>query len=289
MDISMVKQKNIWRNMDMFLNIFEMFSYDFIVRAFIVGISIAISSSLLGVNMVLKNKSMIGDGLSHVAFGACALALCLGWAPLVVTLPVVMVASFLILKLSEKSKIHGDALIALLATSSLAIGYIIIHTGGVNIDINSYLYGSINSISTVDMVLSIVLLVIVVGSFIIFYNRIFSVTFDEDFSKSTGIKTELYSIIISILCSLTVVVGMKVMGTLLVSSLIIFPVLTSKQIFKSYKSVVISSVVISVICFIIGLVLNYYVDMPVGATIVVVNLGALIIFLIAGKIMYRNR
>lgn len=272
----------------MILSIFDMFSYDFIVKAFIVGICIAVSSSLLGVNMVLKNKSMIGDGLSHVAFGACAIALALNWAPLLVTIPIVMIASFLILKLSEKNKIHGDALIALLATSSLAIGYIIIHTGGVNIDINSYLYGSIYGISNTDMILSIILLVIVVGSFVLFYNRIFSVTFDEDFSKSTGIKTELYSIIISILCSLTVVIGMKVMGTLLVSSLILFPVISAKQIFKTYKGVVITSVVTSVICFIIGLILNYYVDMPVGATIVVVNLGLFIIMLITGTLMRRR-
>ena len=288
MDISMVKQKNIWRNMVMILSIFDMFSYDFIVKAFIVGICIAVSSSLLGVNMVLKNKSMIGDGLSHVAFGACAIALALNWAPLLVTIPIVMIASFLILKLSEKNKIHGDALIALLATSSLAIGYIIIHTGGVNIDINSYLYGSIYGISNTDMILSIILLVIVVGSFVLFYNRIFSVTFDEDFSKSTGIKTELYSIIISILCAFTVVIGMKVMGTLLVSSLILFPVISAKQIFKTYKGVVITSVITSVICFIIGLILNYYVDMPVGATIVVVNLGLFIIMLITGTLMRRR-
>ncbi len=285
----MEKQKNIWRNMDMILSIFEMFSYDFVVKAFIVGLAISICSSLLGVNMVLKNKSMIGDGLSHVAFGACAISLCLGWAPLAVTLPVVMVASFLILKLSEKNRIHGDALIALLASSSLAIGYIVIHAGGINVDINSYLYGSIFGISTEDIVLSIVLVVIVVVAFVLFYNRIFSVTFDEDFSRSTGIKTELYSIIISVLCSLTVVIGMKVMGTLLVSSLIVFPVLSAKQIFKTYKGVVISSCVISVVCFIVGMIINYYIDWPVGATIVVVHLGVLIAFLITGKIMYRNR
>ena len=273
----------------MILNIFEMFSYDFIVKAFIVGICISLSSSLLGVNMVLKNKAMIGDGLSHVAFGACAIAVALNWAPMAVAIPVVMVASFLILKLSEKNKIHGDALIALLATSSLAIGYIIIHAGGINVDIENYLYGSIYGISNFELVISIVLAAVVVLAFILFYNRIFSVTFDEEFSKSTGIKTELYSIIISILCSLTVVIGMKVMGTLLVSSLIIFPVLSAKQVFKTYKSVVISSSIISVISLMVGLGSNYYIDWPVGSTIVVVNLAVLIIFLITGKIIYRNR
>ena len=273
----------------MILSIFELFSYEFIVKALVVGVCISLCSSLLGVNMVLKNKSMIGDGLSHVAFGACAIAVCLNWAPLAFSIPIVMVASFLILKLSERSKVQGDSLIALLATSSLAIGYIVIHTAGVNIDIENYLYGSIYGISNTELVLSICLLVVVLGAFIIFYNRIFSVTFDEEFSKSTGIKTELYNIIVSFLCSLTVVLGMKVMGTLLVSSLIVFPVLSSRQIFKSYKSVVISSGIIAVVCFIVGIVLNYNVDLPVGATIVVVNLAVFIIMLIIGKIMNRNR
>ena len=273
----------------MILSIFEMFSYEFIVRALVVGVCISLCSSLLGVNMVLKNKSMIGDGLSHVAFGACAIAVCLNWAPLAFSIPIVMVASFFILKLSERSKVQGDSLIALLATSSLAIGYIVIHTAGVNIDIENYLYGSIYGISNTELILSICLLVVVLGAFIVFYNRIFSVTFDEEFSKSTGIKTEIYNIIVSFLCSLTVVLGMKVMGTLLVSSLIVFPVLSARQIFKSYKSVVISSGVIAVVCFIIGLVLNYNIDLPVGATIVVVNLSVFIIMLITGKIMNKKR
>jgi len=272
----------------MILNIFEMFSYGFIARAFIVGICVALSSSLLGTNMVLKNKSMIGDGLSHVAFGACAIAISLNWAPLAVSIPVVMVSSFFILKLSERSRVGGDSLIAILASSSLAIGYIIIHACGVNVDIENYLYGSIYGISTLELVLSICLLVVVLGSFIVFYNRIFSVTFDEEFSRSCGVKTEVYNVIISLLCSITVVLGMKVMGTLLISSLIVFPVLSSKQIFKNYKSVVISSGVISVSAILIGIPLNYYVDMPVGATIVVVNLVIFIVMLITGKVMRRN-
>ena len=262
------------------LSIFDMFGYEFFVRALVVGLCISICSSLLGVNMVLKNKAMIGDGLSHVGFGACAIAVSLNWAPLPFTIPVVVVASFLILKLSEKNKIHGDALIALLATSALAIGYIVIHAHGVNIDIESYLYGSIYGISNLELVLSIVLAVVVITSFILFYNRIFSVTFDESFAKSTGIKTELYSIIISVLCSLVVVIGMKVMGTLLISSLIIFPVLSSRFLFKSYRQVVISSAVISILCFFTGLVINFNIDWPVGSTIVVVNLAVLILCLI---------
>ena len=273
----------------MILSIFEPFNYEFFIRALVVGISISICASLLGVNMVLKNKAMIGDGLSHVGFGACAIAISLGWAPLAVTIPVVVVASFFILKLSEKNKIHGDALIALLASSALAIGYIVIHARGVNVDIEAYLYGSLYGISNAELILSVVLAVVVIVSFLLFYNRIFSVTFDESFAKSTGIKTGLYNVIISVLCSLTVVLGMKVVGTLLISSLIIFPVLSSRFIFKSYRQVVISSGVISVLCFFTGLLLNFYIDWPGGATIVVVNLAVLIICLIYYFINKRIR
>lgn len=269
----------------MILNIFELFTYEFMLKAFIVGICISICASMLGVNMVLKKKSMIGDGLSHVAFGACAIGICLNWAPLALAIPIVIIASFIILKMSEKSKVHGDSLIALFASASLAIGYIAIHLGSINVDVESYLYGSIYGITTLELVLSIILAVVVLLSFILFYNRIFAVTFDEDFSKAIGVKTNLYNIIISILCSLTVVIGMKVMGTLLITSLIVFPVLSARQIFKKYKSVVLASVIISILCFFIGLYLNFYVDLPVGSTIVVINLIIFIVLLIIGKII----
>ena len=237
--------------------------------------------------MVLKNKAMIGDGLSHVAFGACAIAACLNWAPLLVSIPVVVVAAFFILKLSEKSKIHSDSLIAIFASSSLAIGYIVIKLGGLNKNLDSYLYGNIYMISTAELILTLVLTGVVLFSFIFFYNRIFSITFDEDFSKSSGVKTEVYNIIISVLCAFTVVIGMKVMGTLLITSLIVFPVLSARQIFKTYKQVVVASAIISVSCFIIGIITNLAVDLPVGATIVVINLIVFIILLITGIILKR--
>ncbi len=269
-------------------NVFSMLAYDFVIKALIVGVCISLCSSLLGVNMVLKNKAMIGDGLSHVAFGACAIAACLNWAPLLVSIPVVVISAFIILKLSEKSKIHGDSLIALFASSSLAIGYIAIKLGGLNKDLDSYLYGNIYMISTTELILTLVLTVVVIGSFVIFYNRIFTITFDEDFSKSSGVKTELYNVIISILCAFTVVIGMKVMGTLLITSLIVFPVLSARQICKTYKHVVIASAVISVLCFVIGIITNLAVDLPVGATIVVINLIVFIVLLISGMVMRRS-
>lgn len=269
-------------------NVFSMLAYDFVIKALIVGVCISLCSSLLGVNMVLKNKAMIGDGLSHVAFGACAIAACLNWAPLIVSIPVVVISAFIILKLSEKSKIHGDSLIALFASSSLAIGYIAIKLGDLNKDLDSYLYGNIYMISTTELILTLVLTVVVIGAFVIFYNRIFSITFDEDFSKSSGVRTEIYNIIISILCAFTVVIGMKVMGTLLITSLIVFPVLSARQICKTYKHVVIASAVISVLCFVIGIITNLAVDLPVGATIVVINLIVFIILLVTRLIMNKS-
>lgn len=269
-------------------NVFSMLAYDFVIKALIVGVCISLCSSLLGVNMVLKNKAMIGDGLSHVAFGACAIAACLNWAPLIVSIPVVVISAFIILKLSEKSKIHGDSLIALFASSSLAIGYIAIKLGDLNKDLDSYLYGNIYMISTTELILTLVLTVIVIGAFVIFYNRIFSITFDEDFSKSSGVRTEIYNIIISILCAFTVVIGMKVMGTLLITSLIVFPVLSARQICKTYKHVVIASAIISVLCFVIGIITNLAVDLPVGATIVVINLIVFIILLVTRLIMNKS-
>lgn len=266
---------------------FEMFSYQFIVYALVVGISISICAALLGTSLVLKRNSMIGDGLSHVGFGACAIAIALNWAPLAFAIPIVIVASFLILKLSEKSKIHGDSAIALVASASLAIGYIVIHTSGTNIDVENYLYGSILGITKQELIMSVSLSIVVIIAFVLLYNKIFAITFDESFMKSTGGQTEIYNIIISVLCSITVVLGMKLMGALLITSLIIFPTISARQLFKTYKSVVIASVVISVLCFFIGMVMNYYIDLPIGSTIVVVNLCVLLILMATSKIMNK--
>lgn len=271
----------------MILNVFEMFAYSFILRALAVGIPISICAALLGVSMVLKKNSMIGDGLSHVGFGAAAIAVTLNFAPLVVAMPVVVVAAILILKLTEKSKIHGDSAIAIIAASSLAIGYVVIHKNGANKELENYLYGSILGITNLELIIAITIGVIVIATFILLYNKVFALTFDETFFKSTGAKTNIYSTLIAILCAATVVVGMKLMGALLISSLIIFPTISARQIFKRYKSVIISSVIISVVCFLIGIVINFYVDAPVGSTIVLINLGVLILFIIVGKILKR--
>ena len=195
--------------------IIEMFSYSFMSRAFIVGLLISLCAALIGVSLVLRKNSMIGDGLSHVGFGAFAIATVLGIAPLEFAIPLVIIVSFFILKLNDNSKVHGDSAIALMSASALAIGtFVISVVKGVNTDINNYLFGSILAIDNKDLVISIILSIIVISLYIISYNKIFAITFDERFAKSIGIKTDLYNILFSILCSIVVVLGMRLMGAL---------------------------------------------------------------------------
>lgn len=256
----------------------EMISYPFVQRALIVGLLISICAALVGVSLVLRKNSMIGDGLSHTTFGAFAIATVLNITPLWFAIPVVIVTSFCILKLSNSKKANGDALIALLSASSLAIGVMAISlTKGVNIDLNSYLFGSILSIGWNDVWLSLALTIAVILLYIFAHNRIFAITFDEDFAKAIGIKTNIYDAIFAIICSLVIVLGMRLLGALLISSLIIFPTLIAMQFSKSFGRVVIYSVLISVINFILGLTVSYLIASPTGATVVVVNLIALII------------
>ena len=270
-------------------SILEMFSYSFMTKAFIVGILISICASLVGISLVLKRNSMIGDGLSHVGFGAFAIATVLNFAPLEFALPIVIISSFLILRLNENGKIHGDSAIAILSSSSLAIGtFVISITKGVNTDINNYLFGSILSISNSDLILSIILSIIVIILYLLCYNQIFALTFDETFAKSIGVKTEVYNVIFACLCSVVVVLGMRLMGSLLISSLIIFPTISAMQIAKNFKGVVILAVIVSLINFVVGLTLSYFLSTPTGATIVIFNLVTLIMFKIFNLIR-RNK
>ena len=230
---------------------------------------------------------MIGDGLSHVGFGAVAVAACMGWAPLAFSIPVVILSSFLILFLAEKSKIFGDSAIAVFSTLALAIGYAAIEMGeGVNFNVTAYLYGSLLGVNKVEVVLSILLALIVIITYILLYHKIFSVTFDVTFSKSCGTNTNLINIIISILTSLTVVIGMKVIGALLITSLIIFPTLSARQIFKNFKNVTIASLIISIIAFTLGLLFACTIDnLPIGSSIVFVNFSICIISFVIGKLL----
>ena len=266
----------------------EMFSYTFLVRAMVVGLLVALCSALLGVSLVLKRYSMIGTGLSNVGFGSMAIAAALGLAPLTVSIPVVVLAAFLLLRISENSKIKGDAAIALISTSSLAIGVIVISlTTGMNTDVCNYMFGSILAMNKDDVYLSVVLCVGVLALFVIFYNKIFAVTFDEGFARATGTRAGMYNMMIAFLTAITIVLGMRMMGALLISSLVIFPALTSMRVCKRFRSVVIVSAVLSVCCFFIGLVLSYQYALPTGASVVGVNIIAFLMASIVGKIPRR--
>ncbi|MBR7137631.1 MAG: metal ABC transporter permease [Clostridia bacterium] len=247
-------------------------SYPFLTRAFIVGILVALCAALLGVNLVLKNYSLIGDGLSHVGFGAMAIASAANLAPLTVAVPVVIAAAFLLLRLRESDGIRGDSAIALISTASLAIGCVVSSRAGANTDLSGYLFGSILSLSGTDLWLSIVLCSVVLALFAVFYNKLFAVTFDETFARATGTRAGVYNTLLAVLTAITVVVGMRLMGTLLISSLIIFPSLSAMRICRTFRSVVVASAVVSVVCVLVGLSVSYLFDLPAGASVVIVNI-----------------
>jgi zinc transport system permease protein len=265
----------------------EMFHYTFLVRAVVVGLLVSLCAALLGVSLVLKRYSMIGDGLSHVGFGTLAIATAMNVAPLTVSIPVVILTAFLLLRISENSKIKGDAAIALISTSSLAIGVVVISlTTGMNTDVCNYMFGSILAMSKNDVSFSIVLGIVVLVLFVLFYNKIFAVTFDENFAKATGTKTGLYNMLIAILTAVTIVLGMRMMGALLISSLIIFPALTSMRVCKKFKTVTICSACVSVVCFFIGVVVSYLYATPTGASVVIMNMIVFLLFW-AAKLLPR--
>jgi len=259
--------------------ILEMLSYPFLVRALVGGILVSLCASLLGVSLVLKRYSMIGDGLSHVSFGALSVALAIGWSPLKVSIPVVVLAAFFLLRITENGKMKSDAAIAMISASALAIGIVVTSlTTGMTTDVSSYMFGSILAMSSLDVRMSAVLSVIVLGMFLFCYNKIFAVTFDESFAKATGVNVSLYNVLIAVLTAVTIVLGMRMMGAMLISSLIIFPALTSMRVWKSFRGVVWSSGILSVVCFCIGMVVSYGCSTPAGASVVLVNLAAFLLF-----------
>jgi zinc transport system permease protein len=265
--------------------IINMLSYHFMQRAIIVGVLVSLCAALLGVSLVLKRYSMIGDGLSHVGFGALAVASAFGIAPLWLAVPVVIVSAVFLLNLQQSGKVKGDAAVAIISSASLAIGVITVSlTTGMNTEVSSYMFGSILSLSRSDTVLSIILSSAVLILFILFYPRIFAVTFDETFAKATGTNTGFYNMLLAVLTAVTVVLGMRMMGALLISSLIIFPALSAMRVCKSFKSVIITSALISVLCFIVGITVSYFFETPTGASIVAADLVVFGIFGIIGKV-----
>ncbi|MDR2842990.1 MAG: metal ABC transporter permease [Spirochaetaceae bacterium] len=263
----------------------EIFSYPFFIRAFFAGTLIAMCASLLGVSLVLKRYSMIGDGLSHVGFCALTLATALNLAPLTVAIPVVVAAAFLLLRLSESSKIKGDAAIAIISTGALAVGVMIISvTTGMNTDVYSYLFGSILTINKNDLYISIVLSIIILILFFVFYNKLFAITFDETFARATGVRAETYNMLIAVLTAVTIVLGMRMMGAVLISSLIIFPALTSMRVYKKFFSVTLCSLFVSVLSFLIGMIISFQMETPTGASIVLVNIFMFLLFASFGAV-----
>lgn len=264
----------------------EMMGFAFIQRAALVGVLVSLCAALLGVSLVLKRYAMIGDGLSHVGFGILSIAAAFGFStPLYIAIPGVIIAAIVLLKIGENSKIKGDSAIALISSTALAIGVAVTSlTTGLNTDTCNFMFGSILAMSIEDVYLSVIVSVIVAVLFIIFYRKLFAITFDEEFSKATGLNVKLYTNLIAILTAVVIVVGMRMMGTMLISSIIIFPALTSMRLFKSFKKVVISSAIISVVAFLLGLYLSYAYTISTGATIVLVNLVFFAIFSIIDKL-----
>ena len=267
------------------MNILTMFSFPFMQRALIAGVLVSLCAALLGVSLVLKRYSMIGDGLSHVSFGALAIAVALGVTPLWFSIPVVILAAFLLLRVADNPRWNSDAAIAAMSASSLAIGILVIsRTTGMTTDVDNYMFGSVLAMSKADVVLSVILCLAVLVLFILFYHKLFAVTFDESFSRATGLKVERYNTLLAILTALTIVLGMRMMGAMLISSLIIFPALTAMRLFRSFRGVVVCAAVTSVACFCAGLTISFAFSTPVGATVVAADLAVFLISCLIGDL-----
>lgn len=265
-------------------------SYPFVRYALIVGTLIALCSSLLGVTLVLKRFSYIGDGLSHVAFGALAVATLfdLGNTSIVV-MPVTVLAAILILRTGQNPKIHGDAAIAMLSVGSLAVGYLVMNlfstSANISGDVCSTLFGStsILTLTKAEVWLCVVMSLIVMAVFIFLYNRIFAVTFDENFARATGLKAGVYNNLIAVITAVIIVLAMNLVGSLLISALIIFPALSAMRVVQNFKGVVIYAAVISVICAVVGIILSILFSTPVGSTIVAADIAAFLLNCLIGR------
>lgn len=271
--------------------LFMYLQYEYVINAFIVGILVAICSSLLGVTLVLKRFSFIGDGLSHVAFGAIAIASVLKLSNnMLLVLPITVISAVLLLKGGNNKKIQGDAAIAMISVSALALGYLLMNifstSSNLSGDVCSTLFGSTSmlTLDSSDVILSIALSIVVMAVFVVFYNKIFAVTFDENFSKACGINAQGYNLLIAVLIAVIIVMAMNFVGSLLISALVIFPSVSAMRVFNSFKLVTISSVVISLVCTLVGLCIAIVASTPVGATIVACDIVAFIVFSIIGRL-----
>lgn len=262
-----------------FQTIIEALQYDFIVKALLVGTLIAVCCSFLGVFLVLKKFSLIGDGLAHVSFASVAVALLISASPLLVSIPLVILASFLILKLNERADLHGDAAIGLVSSFAIAAGVLIASLAkGFNVDLMSYLFGSILVISDIDVIISIALSAVVIILVLLFYNNLFAITYDEEFARVMGLNTRFMNYLIAVLTSVTIAVGIRIVGTMLISSLIVFPTVTALQVSKGFKGTIVISAVVSAVCVILGVLVSYLFSLPTGAAIVLLNAVIFLVF-----------
>ena len=278
--------------LDFFRQIGIYFQYQFVQYAFIVGILIALCSSLLGVTLVLKRFSFIGDGLSHMAFCTMAVAAVINLTnSMIISLPVTVIAAIILLRSSTNAKIKGDAAVAMLAVGSLALGYLLMNifptSSNVSADVCTTLFGSVAilTLSTFEVWSCIILSILTVIFFVIFYHKLFAVTFDESFARATGVKTNLYNLLIAVVTAVIIVLAMNLVGSLLISALIIFPALSAMRIFKSFKSVTICSAILSVSCTAVGILASIIAGTPVGPTIVLADMIVFGVFLLVGFIL----
>ncbi|MCR5207900.1 MAG: metal ABC transporter permease [Eubacterium sp.] len=274
---------------ELFMKLSAYIHYPFVQYALIAGVLIALCSSLLGVTLVLKRFSFIGDGLSHVAFGAMAVATVLKLTnDMIIILPVTVISAILLLAGGKNRKIKGDAAIAMISVGSLAIGYLIMNVfpGSSNVsgDVCTTLFGStsILTLSKLDVWLCVGLSIVVIAIFVIFYNKIFAVTFDESFAKATGVNSGAYNLLIAIIIAVIIVLAMNLVGSLLISALVIFPALSAMRVFKNFKSVTICSAVFSVICALLGILVSILMSTPVGSTIVAIDIAGFALFSLIG-------
>lgn len=251
----------------------EMLQFPFIQRALLVGVLTGVMCALLGVSLVLKNYSMIGDGLSHVGFGAFTIAIACGFSPLGFAIPCVIFCAFLMLRMNKRSTLHPDAMIALLSSSALAAGIIVTSlTKGMNTDIYQFMFGSILASGKSEVTLSVVMCALVMLAYLLLYHKIFAVTFDEVFCRAVGVPVERYTLLVSILTAIVIVIGMRIMGAMLISSMILFPALTALMLFRSFKACLVASGLIAACTVVTGITLSYAYSFPTGAIIVMVNL-----------------
>ena len=266
--------------------IINLLSYTFIQRALICGIAISLCAALIGVILVLKNYSMIGHGLGEVGFASLTLAVALNLPLLSVSIPIVLVAAVIIMIISQKKGESGDIQIALVSTGALALGIIITSVStGFNIDVSNYMFGSILSMKKSDVIISVILSVAVFAVYMIYYNRLFMITYDEKFAKARGINVTFYQFLISFLTALIVVLGMRMMGTLLISSLIVFPAIIARGLTNSFKELIIISGIISIICFVLGMLISFFMNLPTGASIVLIYIILLLITKVVKKVL----